>query len=166
MLLSDRTREFHLKRLRSAMFLRSFSAEQIASIYDASQLYRYDSGEVIIQEGTDDAKMYILLIGRVDVKKGSETIASIDRYGELFGEQALISRGPRTATVVSNGVTYCLVIDTGFLGMLSTAEQNSCYAVIYRLCAEILSTRLKATSEELARVKRELNIFMNVDEGL
>jgi len=62
------------------------------------------SGTVIVQEGEPGDSMFIVSTGRVDatIKKGDEsvTVASFSD-GDFFGEMAVLSGEPRTATVTA-----------------------------------------------------------------
>ncbi len=68
------------------------------------QLRRYVKGNAIIQEGQPGDSFFILAEGQVEVtRRMGERSASLARLpaGSVFGEMALISRAPRTATVTA-----------------------------------------------------------------
>jgi len=64
----------------------------------------FEAGETLIYEGDFGDKVYFVARGSVLVKRGDTVLKEISK-GELFGEIALISDSPRTATVVAQTAT-------------------------------------------------------------
>ncbi|MBN1268417.1 MAG: cyclic nucleotide-binding domain-containing protein [Kiritimatiellae bacterium] len=146
----------YIESLDRIPFLDSFKGDYLEEMFKASELREYEPGETIIAEGALDRAIYFLLIGEVKVMKGGVEIARIARYGEIFGEQALIDNTARSATVVAAAPCFCMSVDAQFIEKLQPAEQAACYTVIYRISAHVLSERLKKTTAELAHVERKL----------
>lgn len=72
----------------------------------AMEVRAYGLGEVIVQEGQPGESMFALVEGTVGVFRGHDTaderrVASMSA-GEIFGEVALVSKGLRVATVVTD----------------------------------------------------------------
>ncbi len=65
---------------------------------------------VIVREGDIGDTAYIIRSGRCLVKKGDTILRSMGP-GEVFGETAILSPGPRTASVIAEDVTICQVIN-------------------------------------------------------
>src|SRR5262245_32692333 len=71
---------------------------------------------VIVGQGSADDSAFFILSGRVAVRrKDSETglefvIAELSD-GQMFGEMALLTRRPRSATVLALEPTTCAVLD-------------------------------------------------------
>ena len=57
-------------------------------------------GTVLTREGRPGREFFVLLEGTAEVKKGSRKLNTLGP-GDFFGEIALVSREPRTATVVA-----------------------------------------------------------------
>ncbi len=145
-------------------FLTPFSEHYLEKILQSARIREYKKNEVIIPEGDKDKWLYILLAGKVNVVKDQKHLTSFQCPGDLFGELALINNEARTASVVADGKTLCLAVDTMFMDELPENERTACSAMIYRIFAKITAERLKATSEELARVKDELERMKNVQQ--
>ncbi len=65
---------------------------------DASERLEFGTGQAIVEAGSLDDCLYILLDGHVDVEVRGKVVESL-RPGEVFGEIALLTEGPRSATV-------------------------------------------------------------------
>ena len=158
--------EDRLAKFEKIPFLKSFKQPFLRHVLNASKFREYPPGETIIREGMKDRWLYILLFGKVRVVKEGEVIAIIDQVGDIFGELAIISRKERSATVTAETKTYCLAVDATFLDKLNPEDQQAFYAVIYRMCVEILSNRLQITSEELALARQELHRLRKIDASM
>jgi len=102
---NDRYRSVDVLRSDLAAFIRGHSGFPQAS---------YADGDLIIREGDPGDAAYILVSGQCEV---FETIEGKRRTlrkmgpGEVFGEAAVLSPGPRTASVMACEPTELLVID-------------------------------------------------------
>jgi len=81
--------------LQTVPLFKTFSEEQLDDVLNSSNLLQCDVGDAIIQEGTIDSRIYILLSGTLEVRVGGKHVANIARSGEVFGELALVN--PRQA---------------------------------------------------------------------
>ena len=68
----------------------------------------YPGGTTIVEEGASATALYIVVSGRARIVRGGETIGEVAR-GDFFGELALIEEQPRSATVVADEDTECLL---------------------------------------------------------
>jgi CRP-like cAMP-binding protein len=79
---------------------------QIASIADEIDLRE---GKVLIREGERGREFFVLLEGNAEVTKDGRKINTVGP-GDFFGEIALVSHSPRTATVTATSPVHTLVI--------------------------------------------------------
>jgi CRP/FNR family transcriptional regulator, cyclic AMP receptor protein len=68
----------------------------------------YGEGETIVKEGSTGTALYIVLSGRARVEREGGVIGTLTT-GDFFGELALIEEHPRSATVVAEQETECLL---------------------------------------------------------
>ncbi|WP_157895181.1 cyclic nucleotide-binding domain-containing protein [Verrucomicrobium sp. GAS474] len=141
--------------LRQVSFFSHLEDRHIVEIFKMSRLRQFERGEVVIPEGVYDSFVYILLTGEVEVRKNGASISRLHTTGDIFGELAIINYEPRSASVVAMTLTSCLAIDAAFLDTLLPHDRDTIYAVVYKLFAEIVANRLRATSNELAAVREE-----------
>ncbi|MDF2692770.1 MAG: serine/threonine protein kinase, partial [Labilithrix sp.] len=73
----------------------------------------FQTGDAIVCEGEPGDAAYIIVEGRCEIRKevpsGTQTLHTIGA-GDVFGERAILTQGPRTATVVAVEPTTVLVI--------------------------------------------------------
>jgi len=145
------------ENLMEIPFLESFSKEHLDQVLHASALIEGADGDVLIEEGDEASRIFILLVGKVAVEKNGDRIVEMDTVGDLFGELAALQDEVRSATVVSVGTTLCLAVDQRFLEEVLPREDNEpFYAALFEFIAKLTTKRLKATSEYLAKVDMEL----------
>jgi CRP/FNR family transcriptional regulator, cyclic AMP receptor protein len=88
---------------------------QVASIADEIDL---PADKVLIREGERGREFFVLLEGEAEVARKGKKLAT-RRAGEFFGEIALVSKLPRTATVQTREPVRALVIrDVDFRALL------------------------------------------------
>jgi CRP-like cAMP-binding protein len=109
------------------------SLEEVAHIADELDL---PLGKVMAEEGDRGREFIVLLEGEADVTKGGQTINRM-RDGDFFGEIALVTKMPRTATVTATTDVRILVItDRDFGALLKHSDEVS------RGVAEALAERM------------------------
>jgi len=143
--------------LRDVPFLESFSEEHLDDVLNSSAFIVCDPGDVIVAEGNEATRIFILLGGEVAVEKGGDTLVTMDTVGDIFGELAALEDEVRSASVVAKTKTFCLAVDQKFLEHVKPKKDHPAfYASLYEFIAKLTAKRLKATSAHLAKVDLEL----------
>ena len=78
----------------------------------------FGTGDAIVREGEPGDAAYVIVEGRCEVQKetpgGTQTLQTIGP-GDVFGEMAILTQGPRTATVIATEPTTVLVVTSHVL---------------------------------------------------
>ncbi len=94
------------------------SNRELAEVAQVADEIDLGEGKEMTREGAPGREFFVLLEGTADVKKGNRKINTLGP-GDFFGEIALISRSPRTATVIATAPVHALVItDRAFRTLL------------------------------------------------
>jgi CRP/FNR family cyclic AMP-dependent transcriptional regulator len=104
------------------LFARCSRAElkEIAMLADEIDLRE---GKEMTRQGAPGREFFVLLEGTADVKKDGRRVNTLGP-GDFFGEIALVSREPRTATVIATSPVRALVItDYSFRRLLDDAPR-------------------------------------------
>lgn len=109
---------------------------------------RVQQGERIVRAGEEGDSFFYILAGKVKVtrrlKTGEEAILTMLGPGEFFGEQALLDRQPRSATVYAVEATTMLVLLRDDLLKFLTADPSVAIQMIIRL-----SERIRRLNQQL-----------------
>jgi CRP-like cAMP-binding protein len=94
------------------------SRKELAAVASVADEIDFPAGKELIREGAPGREFFVLLDGTVEVKRKGRRVNRL-QGGDFFGEIALISRSPRTATVVTTSPVRSLVItDRSFRTLL------------------------------------------------
>lgn len=69
-----------------------------------------ETGSELIREGEPGREFFVVVDGEIEVRRGSRRVAQLGA-GSFVGEIALLSRSPRTATVVATTPLRVLAIE-------------------------------------------------------
>src|SRR6478735_10845090 len=93
---------------------------RIAAITDERDV---DAGKVLITEGDRGREFFVIISGEVEVRRKGRKVATLGP-GTYFGEIALLSQQPRTATVTAVTPLRMLVIaDRDFVDLLDAVPE-------------------------------------------
>lgn len=150
----------NIQKLMSIPGLKNFDTKGVGKLLKLSKIREYQDGEVIIQEGDQDSWVYFLLSGKIRISKGDHEIGKIEKKGEIFGEMRIIDSLARSASVSAIGKTVCLAVNTTANSRLSTypteEDKLDFLLLLYRVFAEYMSIRLRATNDELIAAKKKI----------
>jgi len=101
--------EYLLDILKKNPVFKSADSETLVRLIQSLKIKRVDKGTKIIRQGDEGDLFYIIHMGKVAVKikKGlfsSKTVAHLCN-GACFGEMALVTHEPRSATIIAEEYT-------------------------------------------------------------
>ncbi len=117
------------------------STESLASLLKAAIQKTVPAGTKIVEKGQSGLGFYLILSGRADVMAGGKKLAEFGD-GSFFGELSVIDGAPRTADVVAQTETTCLVVSQWAMRSLITTHPEIALSML-----EELVRRLRATDE-------------------
>ena len=110
--------------------------KQLAAIASLADLVDLPAGTELIKEGARGREFMVIVEGAGDVRRKGRKIDTIGP-GDFIGEMALISGGPRTASVTTTTPTSLLVVtDRAFWSLLE--QETSIQTSVMKAMAERL----------------------------
>jgi hypothetical protein len=92
-----------VEELRQLSLFKDVDSDAVVAITEALQMESHDADTVLITEGETGDKFYLLAEGAVEAwmrgPRGEKLRLAVLGAGEIFGESALLSNEPRSATV-------------------------------------------------------------------
>ena len=129
-------RETMVDRLRHVPLLEACTAEELNRIATLVEEIEVPAGEVLTHEGAREAFFYIVATGTATVTREGQRLTTLGP-GAFFGEVALLTHGPRTATVRADTAMRLLRVDerrfTALLGEAPSVSRKILEGVAKRL---------------------------------
>ena len=145
-----------IEKLRKTSLFRFISDEAIQRLLDCSHFVQCEPGDRIIEEGTMDDRVYVILEKSVAVmvRQGDEEvyIATIGA-GQVVGEAAIFAKFPRTASVVANDTTVLLQFERATFIRALRSDPEAGMRVLFVMIHSLLS-KLREVNMELAFERR------------
>ena len=110
------------------------------------------AGYVLFAEGEPGTSMFVLIEGRAEILVGGETVEHA-LPGALLGEMALVSTGPRSATVVARTECKLVSMDVKQFDLLTRESPE-----FARYVMTAMAGRLRRMNERLKEALIELNV--------
>ncbi|HOK09520.1 MAG TPA: cyclic nucleotide-binding domain-containing protein [Candidatus Hydrogenedens sp.] len=127
----------------SALF-KGLSSDEVERLFDSGLIVHFKKDEVVFYQGSMGNHVYLILSGSVGVYRDEKQIVTLDS-GEIFGEMALFTKEPRSATVkVLQDSQLLIFSETSFHKLLT--KQTAVRLLLNII--NILCERLKKKNEE------------------
>jgi CRP-like cAMP-binding protein len=98
----------------------------------------YKAGDVIFREGDPAEELFIVKSGSIEIRLGNRLLGTLSERS-IFGEMALIDRGPRSATVVA--ASDAVVVPVGEKQFLFLVSRTPHFALnVMRVLVQRLRT--------------------------
>jgi SAM-dependent methyltransferase len=134
-------RETIRDRLKAVPLLEGCTAEELERIATLADEIEVPAAEVLTHEGEREALFYVIATGTATVTREGRKLATLGP-GAFFGEIALLTHGPRTATVTANTAMKLLRLDErSFAALLKDAPS------VARKVLEGVARRLREADE-------------------
>ena len=118
------------------------SSETLARLEHRLRRREFAPRAVIVREGSNDDSAFLILSGRVAVRRkdpdsGIEFLLAELGEGQLFGEMALLTRKPRAASVVALEATTCGIIEQSDFDQLLAEHPSAARTMMAALAARL-----------------------------
>ncbi|MEK9629488.1 MAG: cyclic nucleotide-binding domain-containing protein [Nitrospinota bacterium] len=112
--LEKNDKEFLVGIFRGLELFSCLSDQELYEIFEEMGEAQYHSGEKIIEEGDPPDFIFIIKEGEVDVTQKKFFFKTVKlgtlQPGDIFGEMAILSYGPRMATCTATKETVCFLM--------------------------------------------------------
>ncbi len=137
--------------LKKVPFFRSLGKDGIDFIVERLKFKPFDAEEVICKIGDPGDKMYIVISGKVKVvvqseNSDEETVIAYLTGGDYFGEMALLTGAPRSASVITTEPSEMFILNKTDFDLI--VER---FPSITLSMGKIMSQRLSDTLRQAAR---------------
>ena len=134
------------KALTATPLFASLSGGALESMIDRLALVDLVEGDVLFRQGDAGTTLYVVVDGEVAVVSEGPPRIEVSRLGPgaFFGEVALVTEQPRSATIEATTTTQLLAIDRDVIATL-VADHAEVLPVILRFLRERLVDRLVQT---------------------
>ncbi len=135
----------------------SGSEAYLSRLQEICRARSVSGGQVVIQEGEKGSEMYIMLSGRVEIRRRTRagddyTVVKLRAEDNVFfGEMALIDDDVRSATIVTTEDSEFLIVTKR--DFIELGDQHPQIALpITREIAKILASRLRKTTGDMLTI--------------
>jgi len=109
--------------LAKVPLFKELKSRQLESLAQTMVSHKYEAGQDIVTQGESGVGLFVIAIGEAEVihvrTDGTKAVVNVLGETDYFGELALLTEGPRTASVVATKATECLVLTRwNFLAVL------------------------------------------------
>lgn len=129
--------------LGSVPFFASLNEKRRKALASDGKEISYRAGDLIVGEGASGVGFYLVLDGRVEVRKGSRVLAGLGK-GEFFGEMSLVDDQPRSADVIAVTPARCWALSSWSFNALVKANPDVALVMLKELVK-----RLRAANSSL-----------------
>ena len=102
------------KFLARVPLFKELKGRQLESVAQTMVSHDYQAGQDIVTQGESGVGLFVIVSGEAEVihvrTDGTKAVVNVMGETDYFGELALLTEGPRTASVVATQPTQCLVL--------------------------------------------------------
>ena len=95
--------------LRAVSLFGTLSKRELAAVEQLADTVDLPAGHVLMRQGASGGEMFVIASGGVVVDRNGREVATLGP-GSVVGEMALLSEGPRTATVTTTEPSTLFVL--------------------------------------------------------
>lgn len=144
-----------IESFRKIPLFKELTNAELIKVANLTQKVSFNPGDVIFRRGDPGDALFLIRDGEVEIlapspeaEEAEDVVAVLDA-DQLFGEMALVEGEPRSATVRARTATRMWRIRKSYFEEL-VKQDHELALKIYKRLTQILSHRLRETTERLA----------------
>jgi len=130
----------NLQDLRKSPLFQGLSDDELGRLMDMAEPVSLRAGDILIKQGDMGDSAYVIMRGEFEIQKQSgQSLIKIDvrNPGDVVGEMALLSRAPRSATVISKTDSETLRVPQEAFENLLSSSSTAAMAVLHWVMARL-----------------------------
>ena len=135
----------YVKLARQVALFRGLTPEEVQKIFARGTTMTVEKGNIVFHKGTTGNQMFVVLGGKIALYSGKKHLADL-LAGDMFGEMALISNEPRSATAVAAERSQVFVLSEQVFHKLMT--KRAAIRILLNIVGT-LSTRLREMNQRI-----------------
>lgn len=147
-----------LEHLKEIFPVEGFQDKDIQRLLRISEIRKYRSGQLIVEEAKSHSYVYYLISGQVKIEKNGNVIGILRYTGDQFGAVGSICGNQSSASVMAIDNCVCVAINIRRLESLAEAESYFFKYIIFRKVARDLCSTLETIMTELVRSNKRFVI--------
>ncbi|MGK5092538.1 ATP-binding protein [Deltaproteobacteria bacterium TL4] len=137
-----------IKYLADSRLFGYLPKELLERLIPLAAFHNYESGSIVLNEGSPNDRIYFLIRGEVGVYAANQLILKLRRVGDIFGEMSIISDKVCSASVIAESRVRLFSLRSKDVGRYSDLHSEDLQNVLYRIFAKILTEKLSVTTEK------------------
>jgi CRP-like cAMP-binding protein len=129
-----------VRHLRAAEPFADLPPRELLALSERARAHRYADGDRLVGQGDPGAEVHVVVRGTVRVLVDGIEVARRGP-GEIVGELALVTGGPRSATLVAAGPVGTLGLDPATFDALLRERQEVATALVGSLSRRLAAPR-------------------------
>ena len=138
--------------------------EEKQTLIDRGTVHSAAIGEVLCKQGEKDRRVFIIVMGEVEISKGSDEnqmVVAYLRRGEVFGEISALFDSPRISNVKATKPSVILIIPGDVFETLITGRSELYSAILDRYKDRLSETALRSVDLFSHMNKNSLQILID-----
>ena len=159
--------------LHQVPFFSGLTPEACAQLETRTRRCDFAPQSMIVREGSTDGAAYVILSGRVAVRRrdpdsGVDFILAELGTGQMFGEMALLTGQPRTASVLALEASSCAVLERAAFEQALIAHPELASSMMRMLAERLIETNRRAGIDfiNLAKVQIDPRVAALLPQAL
>jgi PPM family protein phosphatase len=139
--------KLRMETLKNTPLFKFCTHNELLRLSSLMRYRRFDSGDALVREGDLGDELFVLLAGQVKLIR-DEQILSRHRAGDSFGEMSLVTRAPRSATLLAEGDVEAMTLARKDFFDILKNEDPLAVKLLWQFVL-LLADRLKVTTAKL-----------------